>query len=96
MACVPATTGACCSASNTCEVLPQDECTGIYKGPGSQCDPNPCFTTEQIGACCDEDDNCYPGLPEDDCLTGFPGASYGGDGSTCADDNSNNTPDVCE
>ncbi len=40
----PAGVGACCLADGSCTVGPQSECTGLYQGDGTPCEPNPCGT----------------------------------------------------
>ena len=37
-----ATAGACCLADSTCALMAPDECTGLFLGAGSACDPDPC------------------------------------------------------
>jgi hypothetical protein len=44
LTCTPCTLprGACCLGDGTCEVLAACQCTGVYAGDGTTCDPNPC------------------------------------------------------
>lgn len=49
-ACPPS--GACCSNSNQCAVVPAASCTGDYKGNNSTCTIGICFTQGPQGACC--------------------------------------------
>ncbi len=41
------TTGACCDDEGNCTITTEEECTGIFQGIGTTCDPNPCQ-----GCCC--------------------------------------------
>ncbi len=45
--------GACCTGQ-TCNVLPFNQCSGVYKGDNTSCDGNPCDTTPS-GRCCIDD-----------------------------------------
>jgi hypothetical protein len=44
--CVPS--GACCYPDGSCELTPQEQCSGIWLGAGSTCSPNMC---EPCGLC---------------------------------------------
>jgi hypothetical protein len=49
--------GACCYQDGTCAPsLPQGECTGVWQGYESVCDPNPC--EQPTGSCCHPDGTC--------------------------------------
>ena len=39
---VDCTQGACCNPDGSCAVTTEGECTGVYQGDGTVCDPNPC------------------------------------------------------
>lgn len=43
-------TGACCIGED-CTITTEAECAGIWQGPETVCDPNPCLG-EPTGACC--------------------------------------------
>ena len=40
-------TGACCHWAGTCDVVAEEDCTGVWRGAGASCDPNPCLRHEQ-------------------------------------------------
>ncbi len=44
LTCTPCTAprGACCYGDGTCAVVAECQCTGVYAGDGTTCDPNPC------------------------------------------------------
>jgi len=79
----PAETGACCYPDGSCAVLPPDQCTGLYQGPDTVCDPNPCPAPE---ACCYVTGLCEFIMAED-CLAN--GGEPQGPGTNC-------TPNLCE
>ncbi len=47
----PPIQGACCAPDGTCTVTSQQECTGQWQGPDTNCEPNPCVQPA-TGACC--------------------------------------------
>ncbi|MDM7917215.1 MAG: hypothetical protein ACE15D_03540 [Candidatus Eisenbacteria bacterium] len=61
--------GACCYPDGSCEVLLEEQCTGVWV-EGVTCDPNPC---EQPQACCFVDGSCQELLQADcDAQGGVP------------------------
>ena len=72
----PPPEGACCFGT-TCEgPMSLNTCLeagGVYKGNGSDCDPNPC-----IGACCFPDGSCLETAGQAECV-----GNYLGDGTNC-------------
>ncbi len=64
--------GACCAGDGSCTITTEAECTGIWQGPFSSCDPNPCAPT--LGACCAPDGSCTQ-TPQSTCLA--PNAWFG-------------------
>lgn len=80
---VPVETGACCFPDGTCQVLNPTECTGVYQGADTVCNPNPCPQPE---ACCFADGSCqFVLVPE--CVT--LGGTPQGPGTNCS-------PNLCE
>lgn len=78
----PCPMGACCNDTD-CTITSEADCTGVYQGDNTVCDPNPCAAP--TGACC----NCFgiPGFCIDGtdastCASAFHG-TYAGDGSVC-------------
>ena len=97
--CVPAKTGGCCLGDGTCAVMEDATCAvqgGIYVGPGTVCDPNPCDSGVVTGACCFNGTSCFDGLTSEDCLDISPTSVFAGPGSSCDDDDNSGVPDVCE
>lgn len=78
--------GACCLPSGACVMTLQGDCSsqsGIWRGPGVACAPNPCAPLS--GACCFRNAFCRI-LPAVRCLA--LRGQYQGNGSVC-------TPDPC-
>jgi hypothetical protein len=79
--CPPGNPGACCDPpTQTCTVIPAPECDrqgGIWLGPGSDCQPNPC--PQLFGACCALDGSCTL-TDGNNC---FPPSTWHGGGTTC-------------
>ncbi len=71
--------GACCFLDGHCEVVDETLCDGVFRDPGSGCDPNSC--PPPVGACCFTDGSCRD-LVESGCTSN--GGAWGGFGSTCA------------
>jgi hypothetical protein len=52
----PQPTGACCEGVNMCVISTELDCNGVFQGPGTACDPQPCvpvtytLTTAVIGS----------------------------------------------
>jgi hypothetical protein len=88
--------GACCFFDGSCgDTLSPEECaeaSGTYQGNDSTCSGVSC--PQPTGACCASNGACNP-LPQATCMQ-IPGATWGGPGTTCADQNGNGTPDGCE
>ena len=42
---LPLATGACCFPSGECTLTTPSECSGLYQGDDTDCDPNPCSVT---------------------------------------------------
>jgi hypothetical protein len=75
----PPPEGACCFEEVCQAPMTEADCLtagGVYKGDGSDCDPNPC-----IGACCFTDGSCQETAGEAECV-GL-GGIYRGDGTDC-------------
>lgn len=61
--------GACCYSDGTCAVTAVADCTGLFLGVGTACEPNnPCAT----GACCYDDGTCAD-VDEASCTGVFQG-----------------------
>ena len=78
----PATTGACCLISGSCQILTSTQCAaagGTYQGNGTTCSPNPC--PQPSGACCLVGGTCMV-MTAAQCqaLNGY----FSGSGSTCS------------
>lgn len=69
--------GACCHQDGGCAMTVEGDCQspGIWQGPGTPCDPNPCLS----GAC------CFPAACEiyDPAECASHGGSYQGNGTLC-------------
>jgi hypothetical protein len=73
----PVVTGACCTGAGTlCAETCRLECSGVYRGDGTTCEPNIC-----VGACCDGGD-CF-NVPGTFCSNVLQG-TFRGDGTQCA------------
>ncbi len=48
-------------------VTVQTACQGVWQGPDTDCDPNPCPQPPPTGACCFEDGTCIF-VTEGDCV----------------------------
>lgn len=60
----PPVTGACCTATAGCQIVPQGQCpAGVPFFPGQTCTPNPCNPT---AACCLADGSCVV-IPPSQC-----------------------------
>ena len=82
--------GACCAPDGSCEVTVEYECTGIWQGPGTGCEPNPC--PQPTGACCFPEGQCQV-LEEAACLSG--GGVWQGPGVPCEPDPCPPVPGAC-
>ena len=84
--------GACCTQDGSCSELSEPDCLeygGDYEGSNSECDTYPCDEVElETGACCILS-SCLE-LTEDACSNI---GNYQGDGTTCADELVDCTPD---
>ncbi len=78
----PPPTGACCAEDGSCTITTEAECTGIYQGDDTICDPNPC--PQPAGACCVDTDCSI--TTEEECA-----GIYQGDDTVC-DPNPCDTP----
>ncbi len=81
---VPAT-GACCLPENGgCAVMTESECVdemgGVFQGPDTSCDPDPCVVPPEPGACCLAGGTCIF-VTEPEC-SGASGVFHGA-GVTC-------------
>jgi hypothetical protein len=87
--------GACCLADGGClDDATPEECDaegGVFQGDGTACGGVECPVPD--GACCFATDFCLV-LKEADCLKA--GATWIGPDTDCADNNGNETADVCE
>lgn len=85
--------GACCFPVGLCQVREEAECLsggGIWQGPGTNCEPNPC--PQPTGACCFPDGRCQV-LEEAECLSG--GGVWQGPGVSCEPDPCPPAPGAC-
>ncbi|MFN8547564.1 MAG: hypothetical protein U0527_06235 [Candidatus Eisenbacteria bacterium] len=57
--------GACCAPDGSCTITTEAGCTGLWQGPFSSCEPNPCSPV--LGACCAPDGSCSQ-TPQSTCL----------------------------
>ena len=76
--------GACCFPDYSCVVMDEVTCVGmggVYRGDGTDCDPNIC-----VGACCFADGSCDDSADGPACTTAG-GSSYLGDGTDCGPPN---------
>jgi hypothetical protein len=70
------TCGACC-VGDVCSDTIDANCHGVFQGPGTDCDPNPCLSA--TGVCCDGAGGCVE-MPESLCS-----GIFGGEGTDCDD-----------
>ncbi|GEM_PF-991457 len=70
--------GACCAADGSCTSTQQAQCSGVWLGGDSPCEPNPC-----TGACCSTGGTCTITLPAN-CTGFFRGISVACAANTCA------------
>lgn len=87
---LPPETGACCFSDGSCSIATPAGCIGIWIGPGTDCDPDPCPPT--LGACCFEDGHCAVWDPS---TCAEQGGTYGGDWTNCYDDPCPPTSGAC-
>ncbi|MEW6199299.1 MAG: kelch repeat-containing protein [Planctomycetota bacterium] len=82
--------GACCAPDGSCAVTAELECVGVWQGPGTSCEPNPC--PQPTGACCFPAGQCQV-LEEAECLSG--GGIWQGPGVPCEPDPCPPVPGAC-
>ncbi|MCC6322834.1 MAG: M12 family metallopeptidase [Phycisphaerales bacterium] len=70
--------GACCAADSSCTSTQEAQCSGVWMGGDTACEPNPC-----TGACCSTGGACTITLAPD-CVGFFRGVSVACGANTCA------------